>query len=328
MVLSSSESAPYLGLIVSLALTGVLYGAYGILFVICMYIIRCRKGTVGKAHQIALIFLFALATLGFIFGCIESTMGVSALGSVQALRLVSEDTHTASITTQTIVFGLYTLANTIADIVLIQRCYRIWGFKKRIIVFPAFISAVNNGLALVRTIAMVNDQVQDINSLLDTMEKVDGLGATTFKSFIGVNFFMNLLLPLMMAGRIWWIARQASKCIAIRKNSLTLSRLSLAVCLESGIIYPVALLPPLVIYLRQDIYRNAIFINLGGDLIPILIQVVGIAPTFIIVRVALGTSIENVQDTIAREHAATVAEQESTGLATTFVNEESAEVSA
>ncbi|KAF5330100.1 hypothetical protein D9758_018270 [Tetrapyrgos nigripes] len=312
MVLSSSESAPYLGLIVSLALTGVLYGAYGILFVICMYIIRCRKGTVGKAHQIALIFLFALATLGFIFGCIESTMGVSALGSVQALRLVSEDTHTASITTQTIVFGLYTLANTIADIVLIQRCYRIWGFKKRIIVFPAFISAVNNGLALVRTIAMVievNDQVQDINSLLDTMEKVDGLGATTFKSFIGVNFFMNLLLPLMMAGRIWWIARQASN-------------------LESGIIYPVALLPPLVIYLRQDIYRNAIFINLGGDLIPILIQVVGIAPTFIIVRVALGISIENVQDTIAREHAATVAEQESTGLATTFVNEESAEVSA
>ncbi|THU83972.1 hypothetical protein K435DRAFT_870768 [Dendrothele bispora CBS 962.96] len=97
-------------------------------------------------------------------------------------------------------------------------------------------------------------------------------------------------LPFMVdnlssAGRIWWIGHQVSKFLPTRKFNLT--RQSMAVCLESGIMYPLALIPTLVL----------IFVN-GIDLTAILIQVVGIAPTFIIVRVVLGISIENVEDTI------------------------------
>ncbi|THV03762.1 hypothetical protein K435DRAFT_851550 [Dendrothele bispora CBS 962.96] len=70
----------------------------------------------------------------------------------------------------------------------------------------------------------------------------------------------------------------------------------MAICLESGIIYPLAGLPALVLSCQPpDKISSTVY------LIPILIQVVGIAPTFIIVRVALGISIENVQDTICHE---------------------------
>ncbi|THU90835.1 hypothetical protein K435DRAFT_567314, partial [Dendrothele bispora CBS 962.96] len=93
-----------------------------------------------------------------------------------------------------------------------------------------------------------------------------------------------------VAGRIWWIGRQVKKYLGTKETELT--RYSIAICLESGIMYQVALLPALVAYLTDYIADRML-----GDIIPVLIQVVGIAPTFIIVRVALGVSIENIQDT-------------------------------
>ncbi|THV03761.1 hypothetical protein K435DRAFT_791511 [Dendrothele bispora CBS 962.96] len=45
----------------------------------------------------------------------------------------------------TILNGLYLLANIIADTILICRCYKVWGTKKKIILFPVFISIINNG---------------------------------------------------------------------------------------------------------------------------------------------------------------------------------------
>ncbi|THU95623.1 hypothetical protein K435DRAFT_798008 [Dendrothele bispora CBS 962.96] len=121
------------------------------------------------------------------------------------------------------VFGLYILANITADIVLVQRCYKIWGAKKKIIVFPVFISVINN------------------------------------------------------AGRIWWIGHQVSKFLPKRKFHLT--KHVLAVCLESGIMYPLALIPALAFAFQTFIVQ---FTPSFESLVAVLIQVVGIAPTFII----------------------------------------------
>ncbi|THU99685.1 hypothetical protein K435DRAFT_855432 [Dendrothele bispora CBS 962.96] len=121
-----------------------------------------------------------------------------------------------------------------------------------------------------------------------------------FQSFLAINFFTNLSIPFMIAGRIWWIGNQVSKFLPSRKTNRT--RHTMAICLESGIMYPLALIPALVLAFQpveqsssQDYVEQ---MSTQVDFIPILIQVVGIAPTFIIVRVALGISIENVQDTI------------------------------
>ncbi|THU96532.1 hypothetical protein K435DRAFT_95053 [Dendrothele bispora CBS 962.96] len=177
------------------------------------------------------------------------------------------------------------------NIVLIHRCYKVWGAKKKIIVPPVFTSIINNGLAL---LAFIIDLVQSESAFAyegGIIAKMAVLRVYTFKSFLVVNFFTNLFIPLMIAGRIWWIGYQVSKFLPLRKFNLT--RYIMATCLESGIMYPLALLPALVLFFQPIDKLTA-----SVDLIPVLIQVVGIAPTFIIVRVALGISIENVQDTV------------------------------
>ncbi|THU81664.1 hypothetical protein K435DRAFT_808891 [Dendrothele bispora CBS 962.96] len=191
-----------------------------------------RKGCVKRMQFIAIVALFVFATLGFIFSCIWTILfikydvfqppGATAKG-LQFLKF-KQLKQKSSIT---------------ADIVLIHRCYKIWGAKKKIIVFPVFISIINN------------------------------------------------------AGRIWWIGQQVSKFLP--KGKFHLTKRVLAVCLESGIMYPLALIPALVFKFHQfDLQVTPSFTIFDA----ILIQVVGIAPTFIIVRVALGISIENVHDTI------------------------------
>ncbi|THU81800.1 hypothetical protein K435DRAFT_808790 [Dendrothele bispora CBS 962.96] len=196
-----------------------------------------RKGCVKRMQFIAIVALFALATLGFISSCIYTILSIKydvindGSGSFKGLQLLE------SSRVSTIVFGLYVLA----------KCYKIWGAKKKIIIFPVFISIINN------------------------------------------------------AGRIWWIGHQVSKFLPRGKFHPT--KHILAVCLESGIMYPLALIPALVFTFETFSVQAAPSFD---SLVAVLIQVVGIAPTFIIgiaptfiiVRVALGISIENVHDTI------------------------------
>ncbi|THU92559.1 hypothetical protein K435DRAFT_800396 [Dendrothele bispora CBS 962.96] len=89
-----------------------------------------------------------------------------------------------------------------------------------------------------------------------------------------------IVLPVFIsiinnAGRIWWIGYQVSKFLPTKQFNLT--RHIMAVCLESGIMYPLALTPALVLIFRP---HNDLSSNI--DIVPVLIQVVGIAPTFII----------------------------------------------
>ncbi|THU96309.1 hypothetical protein K435DRAFT_893076 [Dendrothele bispora CBS 962.96] len=268
-----------------------LYGAYLVLFVTCTYIITHRKGCVKKMQLIAIV-TFCI----FIFLRIKMDV-------INNEPMPFEE-YTLLDISRIIVLGLYVSANITADVVLIQRCYKIWGAKKKIIAFPIFISIINNGLALVELITMVIGKVQTgvvlelgitTNFPPGTVERLVYLGAATLKSFLAVNFFTNVLIPLMIAGRIWWIGHQVSKFLP--KNKFHPTRHAMAVCLESGIMYPLALIPALVLAFVKIFRLDTKFMD-AFSLIPILIQVVGIAPTFIIVRVALGISIENVQDTI------------------------------
>ncbi|THU78869.1 hypothetical protein K435DRAFT_876162 [Dendrothele bispora CBS 962.96] len=159
----------------------------------------------------------------------------------------------------------------------------------------------HQGLAFVEIIAgtvlTVNKTTaQDINSL-PTL----GGNYLTFENdaiilYLAVTLFTNLVITFMIAGRIWWIGHQISKFLPSRKFNL--ARQTMAICLESGIMYPLVIFAALVLT-SQPVKRDTWPTELV--MFGILIQAMGIAPTFIIVRVALGISIESVQDTIANE---------------------------
>ncbi|THU83968.1 hypothetical protein K435DRAFT_807091 [Dendrothele bispora CBS 962.96] len=160
-------------------------------------------------------------------------------------------------------------SSIIADIVLIHRCYKIWGANKKITVLSIFISIMNNVTFIIEVLALV----QNLGGGLDRMET--SFGEYASRSFLTVNFLTNLAIPSLIAGRIWWIGYQVSKFLPTRQFNLT--RHIIAVCLESGIMYPLALIPALVINFSPP---NSLSSKI--DFVPFLIQIVGIAPTFII----------------------------------------------
>ncbi|KAJ8089905.1 hypothetical protein PM082_018483 [Marasmius tenuissimus] len=130
----------------------------------------------------------------------------------------------------------------------------------------------------------------------------------------------NLLLTLLIAGRIIYIAYCVGKCLPPQSVVPTMHKTVLSATLESGLMYPVAL----VIYIvcmrwtqRHDLSKADRDANVGGfwvyNLIAFtvwdsLITVMGIASTLIIVRVSLGVAIhdeKSFKETIVTEYELT-----------------------
>ncbi|THU91252.1 hypothetical protein K435DRAFT_909211 [Dendrothele bispora CBS 962.96] len=156
----------------------------------------------------------------------------------------------------------------------ISRCYKVWGAKKKIIAFPVLLSIINNGFALLELSSVIKTELSPIVRYAAEI-------------FLAINFSINLVIPLMIAGRVWWIGHQVAKFLPT--GYINLRRRTIAVCLESGVMYPLALIPVLVFVCQKspdfDVYVYAY--------IPILAQIVGIAPTFIIFLVHFQTTEPN-----------------------------------
>ncbi|THU91249.1 hypothetical protein K435DRAFT_801402 [Dendrothele bispora CBS 962.96] len=173
-----------------------------------------------------------------------------------------------------VLMGLYLLA----------KCYKVWGAKKKIIAFPVLTSIINNGFSLLELLSG-----RTMNFMAAIKTGPSPLARSTAEIFLAVNFFINLVIPLMIggSGRIWWIGHQVAKFLPT--GNVNLTRRTIAVCLESGIMYPLALIPVLVFVCQKspdfDVYVYAY--------IPILAQIVGIAPTFIIFLVHFQTTEPN-----------------------------------
>ncbi|KAJ7444485.1 hypothetical protein FB451DRAFT_1413166 [Mycena latifolia] len=164
----------------------------------------------------------------------------------------------------------YTLANMIADGILVYRCYVIWGFRWRAVAFPLF--------AYVCTI------VGGIVGLLPLSGSSERAAVAVC---VGTTFFTNVLAAGLAAGRIWWISRRAAHFLGrnSRKKYMDLT----AIILESGMIYPASLIITIGCFLSPTTPTVSVLICIGA-----VYHIVAIAPTLIIVRVGLGVSTDDV----------------------------------
>ncbi|KAF9064820.1 hypothetical protein BDP27DRAFT_1450585 [Rhodocollybia butyracea] len=134
-------------------------------------------------------------------------------------------------------------------------------------------------------------------------------------AFLGINVFNNILLTGMIAGRLWYLNKAAAKLFRTANTSDKRHSTIISMFLESGSLYPIAL----VICLGIQVSGSSATMDL------ILLQIVvrpvpqfpithlvkyhqlittpqGIAPTLILVRTSLGISIEHAP---RREHVET-----------------------
>ncbi|KAF7366024.1 hypothetical protein MVEN_00478300 [Mycena venus] len=183
---------------------------------------------------------------------------------------------------------VYVTANVLADAIFIFRCYAIWNFQIKIILIPILLTLGVAGIGYFNAFfAVVNDSGSgDILALFPSFGSV-----FFFDLSIGASLFTTFILMGLTVGRIWMLARSARRIFGAQMASTY--HTVCAMILESGALY---------------LCGGIVFIFFGfsepftpGDVRIdgiVLAQLVGIAPTIIAVRVALGQSVENINSFI------------------------------
>ncbi|KAJ6526929.1 hypothetical protein DFH09DRAFT_164755 [Mycena vulgaris] len=217
-----------------------LYGIYLVLFCRCMYIFY--RGKNQLALLVSAIIMFALSTATVIIFLLQGATAYGNAGPALGLQLDKLQTAGAIV---------YVTNNLMADALLIYRCYIIWN-TVWITVVPL--------LLLVATM-ILGYSIQ-------------------LPLFFILSLSMNLFVPALVAGRLWWVIRRIrgpSGEVTRRKG-----RNAMIIILESGLIYSVFVSIHMGFFHFQDPRDEIIYAALG--------QIVGMVPTLIIVRVGLGVS--------------------------------------
>ncbi|KAJ7194252.1 hypothetical protein GGX14DRAFT_700974, partial [Mycena pura] len=189
-----------------LGLTLVLYALYVNLFILAIYILSRRK-TAGKN-----VLLVACCTM-FILGTTNVILPILAAATeIQILQALVETGAN---------LGQATFPAELSDL---YRCYKIWGSRKAVILFPGAL------ILSIVVIAFVNIVRVDILRLRNYARIYFAMSAVT-----------NLVLVGLTAGRIWWLQRET---VHVYKKPMI-------IVLESGALYCIWTLL-LVILFRDD----------------------------------------------------------------------------
>ncbi|KAJ6532137.1 hypothetical protein DFH09DRAFT_1182699 [Mycena vulgaris] len=158
---------------------------------------------------------------------------------------------------------IYGINNMIADGLVIYRCYSIWNNNLYVVSLPMILLIVTTVFGL------------DL--------------ALPAKPFLALSLATNILVTAMTAGRIWWIYRTARVYLQADVQRRYVSAMSILV--ESGVLYSATVLA----YLILGAIPSAKILQ--PPTLQVLNQIMGIAPTLIIVRVGLGVGVPSVQAT-------------------------------
>ncbi|KAK1221979.1 hypothetical protein PQX77_015201 [Marasmius sp. AFHP31] len=204
---------------------------------------------------------------------------------------------------------LYPLMNILADIMLVHRCYILWGSRSFILYALGGTSLVLNGIYLATAIMVIISRYR-----LSTLQHIfiQGVQIDAGNS-IAIAVF-NSFLSLLTAGRIWWISQEVGRHSGVLQLQPRHKAIVTAI-LESGLLYPATAIATVVVNRVLDPEVTGITpIDLTGA----TILMSGLAPTLIFVRVAYGQSVDSVQQQMMSIHLSEEASWQRTGLGTSM----------
>jgi len=161
---------------------------------------------------------------------------------------------------------IYGVNNIIADGLVIYRCYVIWDRNIYVVIPPIL-------MLIVTSVFGVDLHLPE-------------------NPFFGLSLATNVLVTALTAGRIWWICRQCRLYCKFRTEAQRRCVSAISIIVESGVLYSATVLAYLILGAipSVSIVQEPIF--------EMLTQVMGIAPTLIIVRVGLGVNAPSVENTL------------------------------
>ncbi|CDO72006.1 hypothetical protein BN946_scf184943.g41 [Trametes cinnabarina] len=273
------------------------YGIYLVLAAICIHFLLKRRSKTNSqriilAYTIVMLFLstgyFVSATIWSEVEFVESTANIAVFDTLLNGRLaILKDTF-------------YTTNIWLADSMLIYRLYVVWGGSVLIILLPIclWIGAVCAYLLPHRSERSRTDcdichpPATGIALLVNTAKPSASLVQTTIinfqTAFYCLSITLNILTTLLIAGRLWYQHRQMK---SLRAPSAHWDYTSIiAIVIESAALYSICGIIYIPLIVRQLPLQFPITALIGSF--------TSIAPSLIILRVALGTAVT--QETTAK----------------------------
>ncbi|KAJ7770336.1 hypothetical protein B0H14DRAFT_349761 [Mycena olivaceomarginata] len=222
---------------------------YGIYLVLfCICIYVLLNRPRNPRNTILLVTAIALFTLATVQAVINLVLGAAEIDDIDLPYDQLVDANSV----------VYVVNNFIADGLVIYRCYVVWNNNILVTILP--------------TLMLIAATVLGIIVSLD-------LNLTAYP-FFALSLATNVLVTILTAGRIWWICRRSRG--AYSKTAEQRRYVSaVAILVESGMLYSATVLTYLIVV---SIPRVSI---LEEPILQALIQIMGIAPTLIIVRAGM-----------------------------------------
>ncbi|KIK50898.1 hypothetical protein GYMLUDRAFT_417559 [Collybiopsis luxurians FD-317 M1] len=179
------------------------------------------------------------------------------------------------------------IANSIADGILICRCYYLWAGRKSIIAVPVVLYTLNSFFILAGLLTeMKREQHSNPPFLLNSIsldQTSFNIAAMMSLAYGILTLVTNLFLTALIAGRIFWLTRTTNSHnnAPDTVDNRQITRLIL-ITVESGCLYALTLIVGVCFIPFMS----------PAKFMPILAQTMGIAPTLIMVRVDLTANTE------------------------------------
>ncbi|KAI0355982.1 hypothetical protein OH77DRAFT_1495782 [Trametes cingulata] len=263
MVLSNDLAA-----LIGFASEAVLWGVYAVIFTTSLILLLRRAPTRGLNVPILALgcVLFASCTAHF---ALEFQHFVTTLRDTGVTGFADE--------TKVLVGAdiLISLSDLFGDFVLLYRCWIIWGRNIWVVLLP-FLTAVAGFSCIMEVVHLV--VTLDPNAPVAPAALVP-LGLAGY----ALPLATNVLTTALIVARLWHTAKAAEeRCRGRMAGTVRAAQHAVAIIVESGLLYLAAQLVLVVLFALGHPAQAIVAV--------MAVQIYGIAPTLIVIRVALGIS--------------------------------------
>ncbi|KDQ57482.1 hypothetical protein JAAARDRAFT_207019 [Jaapia argillacea MUCL 33604] len=291
----------YIAYISSLWVETILYGIFVTVFTACLYLSRSRKINPILTSIASLLFLTCTTHLLVQFvrvilspvvitttQCIGSNCSSCNVATSQSQVRVDELNRWNALSA--VLQTVFVTNQAIADGLLIYRCFIVYQRKYRYIIVPTILVITASVIGYIEANVNVKlyftrrDAPLDMTTPPPHWFPLSNELNTLTVVWIIVSIITNIFVTALIVARIWIISREV--CGALGKKRFCLYQSTVAMIVESGAIYSTTLCVYLVMHLIWPSSFEMIAMGVAN-------QIVGIVPTLIIVRVALGRTIQD-----------------------------------
>ncbi|KAK1215405.1 hypothetical protein PQX77_021980, partial [Marasmius sp. AFHP31] len=276
-----------------------IYGMYMTIFGLCMHVLLHRHRSALRLYLVCTILLFVFATLftaSETFG--ETRQAIIYFRAAKTRNYEPLLDYWGGDHLETVWVTTASFAATFikcADIMIIHRCYVLWGFSRIVLYILGGMGIILNGISLSTAFmgSIGQSNLDKFEHVYLTNERLDHGNMVAVAAFNG-------LLSRGESGGL------AEKHVDTWNGPFAQGIEPLSV---SCILFPAAMVTAMLVNTISDPNTRGIF---PVDLSAIAYLMAGLAPTLIIVRVAHGKSVDSVQQVMSIHFAEQVSQQGTT----------------